>query len=60
MNTQELEQIEKQIDMQLDIHDKEQKLGNNKKVVDALSIIEKLLNDLNRDEINLRTDKIIQ
>lgn len=60
MKTQELKKIEEQIDMQLKIHDKAQKTGNNKNVVDALLVIEKLLSKLDRDEISLRTEKVIQ
>jgi len=60
MKLQEIKEIEEQIDYHLNTHDEALKKGDAKIVADCLLTITSLIDRLEGDTVNLRTEKVIQ
>jgi len=60
MKLQDIKEIEEQIDYHLETHDEALKEGNNEIVANCLLVITSLIDSLDGDTVNLRTEKIIQ
>ena len=60
MNLETIKEIEEQIDYHLETHDEALKEGNQKVVADCLLVVMSLLDALDGDTVNLRTEKVMQ
>ena len=60
MRLQDIKEIEEQIDYHLATHDEALKEGNGEIVANCLLVITSLIDSLDGDTVNLRTEKIIQ
>ena len=60
MKLQEIKEIEEQINYHLETHDEALKEGNGEIVANCLLVITSLIDRLEGDTVNLRTEKIIQ
>jgi hypothetical protein len=60
MNLETIKEIEEQIDYHLETHDEALKKGNNDIVANCLLVITSLIDSLDGDTVNLRTEKTIQ
>tara|TARA_R110000744_G_scaffold363655_1_gene472007 strand:- start:143 stop:325 length:183 start_codon:yes stop_codon:yes gene_type:complete len=60
MNLQDIKEIEEQINYHLETHDEALKEGNNEIVASCLLTITSLIDSLDGDTVNLRTEKVMQ
>ena len=60
MNLETIKEIEEQINYHLETHDEALKKGNNVIVASCLLVITSLIDSLDGDTVNLRTEKVMQ